>query len=437
MIAAIPCGGALKRTTNGPPQSFNQLGRCSGWTSTEVGKISLREKDIMPIASRIVSEWMLVGFHLGRALDAFDPDNGLPGDELLRAMLLRRLAAVLTSAQTTRSITSNSGQEAEDLERLWAEQRTQYSPSTLSDDPTDCRLVLVHQGLLRIEAWLRACDDVFEPASSTKLGFDLGIELGHSFAVWPSSTDDLQQPAAWENGDSVPDWSGWGFRNRLKVLELAWRLDFTPVELTALPFCLPFLVTDRLLIRRSDAQMYPPHRWAWGVIEQRLAAIHEQSLFLEKKETPAGTSPKQSAESERRPRPKAVVPPKSPPKRTQEDQQTAGGKLEHLGLEWHGLGTVIRTGYSTPIRIEQNQPWRLFLLYASVGSDWLSREAIKAEWMSQKIGRVAPNNHSVENANFELKKYLRDLALTIQCNGGQDEQEFAYRIEPINGPLDE
>ncbi len=138
----------------------------------------------MPRASRIVSEWMLVGFHLGRAPDAFDPDNGLPGDELLRAMLLRRLAAALTSAQSTRSITYSSGHEAEDLERLWAEQRTQYSPSTLSDDPTDCRLVLVHQGLLRIEAWLRACDDVFEPASSTKLGFDLGIELGHSFAIW-------------------------------------------------------------------------------------------------------------------------------------------------------------------------------------------------------------------------------------------------------------
>lgn len=384
----------------------------------------------MPIMSRIVSEWMLVGFHLGRALDAFDPENGLPGDELLRAMLLRRLTAALISAQTTRHLSYNAAREAEDLELLWEEQQSQCSPSSLSDDFVDSRLVLVHQGLLRVEAWLRACDDVFELASSPKLSFDLGIELGRSFAVWPSHTDDLRQSVAWDE-DSSSEWSGWEFRNPLNILELSWRLGCTPIEFTALPFCLPFLVTDRLLIRRSDAQMFPPHRWAWGVIEQRLSALHEHALCLEKPGTSIGISTPPSAGSGLSSRLKAAASPKSPQKPKLVVQHSDGGNLEHLGLKWDGLGTVTRAGHSTPIRVEQNQPWRLFMLYASVGSEWLSRETIKAEWMSQKIGRVAPENHNVENANCELKKYLRKLALTIQRNDGRNEQAFAYRIETM------
>ena len=115
----------------------------------------------------------------------------------------------------------------------------------------------------------------------------------------------------------------------------------------------------------------------------------------------------------------------------------AGGKLEHLGLNWDGAGNIIRTGHSEPVQIKQNQPWQLFLLYASAGDNWLRREAIKAEWKKRKIGRGEPDNHNVENANSELKKQLRLIALTIQRNDARDEQQFAYRIEPLNGSLDE
>lgn len=379
----------------------------------------------MPVVSRIVCEWLIVGFHLGRARDAFDPEIGLPGDELLRTMLLRRLSAALIAVQNTRSTTTYAAKEAEDLCPLWEVQQSRYSPTALHEEITDSRLVLIHQGLLRIESWLRACDDVFEPASNPRLAFDLGIEMGRSFAKWPASDDDVRWPVAADSEGSPPNWSGWEFRNPLKVLELARSLDCSPI------------VTDFLMARCSDAEMFPPHRWAWGVIEQRLSALYEHVLSLEMAANPPNiltTSPAGPAPS---PLPIVVASPKASPNPDREDQGAARGKLEHLGLEWDGFGNVIRTAYSVPIRIEQNQPWRLFLLYASVGDDWLRREVIKAEWKKRKIGRGEPDNHNVENANSELKKRLRHLALTIQSNDARDEREFAYRIEPLNGSLDE